>query len=110
MKAPSSLDSMATISARDALALTSSDESQCIDPASDDAEAWECDCFQAMVDSCGGISEDCFQTLVCRSNKICSSWKQSHCSAEDTGTDSMMDSAASQSNGAAVMRRVTQKA
>jgi len=63
----------------DAMALSSGDPSECIDPAMDDPESWECDCLQSLVDACGGINENCFRTTMCQSSEICASWKTSHC-------------------------------
>jgi hypothetical protein len=77
------------ISDRDAMASTSGwgtrrrkpvqDQSECIDPATDDPESWSCDCVQDLIDECGGIHASCFRTQMCQSTEICTSWKKSHC-------------------------------
>jgi len=51
----------------------------CIDPASDDPEMWECNCFEEMQNKCGGMDANCFQCIFCENANVCSSWKTKMC-------------------------------
>jgi len=53
----------------------------CVDPSIEDAEAWDCDCLEEIVESCGGLSEDCLKSRLCKLPKVCESWTKQHCSS-----------------------------
>jgi len=54
----------------------------CVDPSIEDPEAWDCDCLEEMVESCGGLSEDCLKKRMCKIDSVCKAWKEQHCSPE----------------------------
>jgi len=56
-------------------------DSTCFDPASEDPEAWDCECLQGMIDKCGGLDEECIKGLMCDNGKVCLTWKQQQCSS-----------------------------
>jgi hypothetical protein len=51
----------------------------CQDPSVSDPETWDCDCFENMKQTCGGVDQACFNRLMCSHPNICSSWKESNC-------------------------------
>merc|ERR1719424_159864 len=53
----------------------------CFDPANEDPESWDCECLQGMIDTCGGLDEECIKGLMCNNGKVCLTWKQEQCSA-----------------------------
>jgi len=63
--------------------LLAGDKKGCLDPAAQDAEAVECECLDGMVKACkaAGITdhEKCFLGELCKSVKVCDSWKQDNC-------------------------------
>jgi len=58
----------------------------CLDPSVEDPEGWDCDCLEKMVDSCGGLSEECLKNRMCKIEKVCDAWKEQHCSSEMIAT------------------------
>jgi hypothetical protein len=64
-------------------------ESSCVDPETDDAESWNCDCMEYIARECGDMDEVCFRGLMCKHSEICCSWKQTHCPAADHCSSSL---------------------
>jgi len=57
----------------------------CIDPSTNDAEAWDCECAQDIQASCGD-DEECVLKLMCcggAAEGICQEWKDENCGAYD---------------------------
>ena len=56
---------------------------ECIDPATYDPEAAECECFNDIQESCSGKSDEegCILEKVCANANICSAWKDEKCTA-----------------------------
>jgi len=51
----------------------------CTDPAADDPEASECECFDEMATTCSN-DEYCIRDLMCRHRDVCNEWKSNECS------------------------------
>jgi hypothetical protein len=67
-----------------------SDNSDCVHPAVDDPESWDCECAEEMFGKCSSSSdvEGCLQGLMCSNSNVCGSWKQEHCASTSS---SLMD-------------------
>jgi len=51
----------------------------CVDPALEDVESWNCDCYQEMQHLCAeleGPEHTCLQALMCEHGSVCETWKQ----------------------------------
>jgi len=61
----------------------SADPNACIDPAVEDPESWDCECFQEMKESCQdeGDEKACFKKILCDNAAVCASWKAEQCSS-----------------------------
>lgn len=59
----------------------SEDARVCVDPATDDVEAWACECLDYVIDLCGGTNEECFVQQLCANGEVCRHWKDAHCQA-----------------------------
>jgi len=59
----------------------SADPNECVDPAVEDAESWDCECFQEMKESCEGEEDEgaCFKQIMCNNAGVCASWKAEQC-------------------------------
>jgi len=53
----------------------SEDPNECINPAVDDPESWDCECIDDMITSCDGVSQSCFKGIMCKNAGVCQSWK-----------------------------------
>jgi len=74
-----------------AAAQTKEDPNTCIDPSSDDPEAWSCECMESMEEQCSGEDrkkekEECYREKICGAKKICQSWKEDNCDSESLAT------------------------
>jgi len=53
---------------------------ECLNPASDDPESWECECAPVLYAACsdrwGELLAACMKEKMCGSSKICPTWKQ----------------------------------
>jgi len=57
---------------------THTQDEECVDPAGDDPEAWDCDCHEKMIEVCGGQDrETCFRSQMCKHPDVCQHWKES---------------------------------
>lgn len=57
----------------------SSADALCVDPALEDVESWNCDCYQEMQQSCAevdGREHICLRALICEHESVCDTWKQ----------------------------------
>jgi len=56
-------------------------QNQCIDPASSDPEAFDCECLQQVQEECGEASETegCIREMMCKHPQVCESWKGTQC-------------------------------
>jgi len=52
------------------------DPNDCIDPAIEDPESYECECAEKMIKTCQGVDEACFKRFMCNSDQVCRSWKE----------------------------------
>lgn len=70
------------------------DDSHCVDPSTADPESWECECLQKMKDNClaqnRAVDADCFRDLYCKDDRVCCSWKSTHCESGDRCSSSMI--------------------
>lgn len=58
----------------------------CLDPALEDVESWNCDCYQEMQRSCAaveGSEHTCLRALMCEHESVCDTWKQAARCDED---------------------------
>eukprot|EP00747_Dinoflagellata_sp_TGD_P141624 gnl/TRDRNA2_/TRDRNA2_176153_c14_seq3.p1 gnl/TRDRNA2_/TRDRNA2_176153_c14~~gnl/TRDRNA2_/TRDRNA2_176153_c14_seq3.p1 ORF type:complete len:259 (+),score=20.80 gnl/TRDRNA2_/TRDRNA2_176153_c14_seq3:119-895(+) len=65
-------------------------DGRCIHPPTADTESFECDCFDAMNRRCQEITqvhglsgftvENCLQAMMCDHARVCTEWKNEHCS------------------------------
>jgi len=53
----------------------------CFDPAIADQESWDCDCYEDMINACGGLDEQCIKDHMCKIPEVCMSWKAQQCSS-----------------------------
>jgi hypothetical protein len=66
----------------DAALVADPTRSRCIDPASDDPESWNCNCFTHLTKVCKDDplgNEACFRMKFCASCAVCLRWKEKHC-------------------------------
>jgi len=56
---------------------TSADPNDCVDPAIDDPESYDCECVEEMIETCGSVDETCFKNIMCKNFQVCQSWKES---------------------------------
>ena len=84
---------------------------ECVDPSIADPESFECECSEQMMRTCTTLNQafdDCLPRLMCRNAHVCSSWKQTHCSAALTSTSnsSIADMMMTKSQGAATYDKI----
>jgi len=81
-KAPKKASKKAS-NTKNLLAVSSSPEEGCTDPAAEDAEAIECECLEELTTDCAAAgvtdTEECFLTALCHHPSICPAWKNEHC-------------------------------
>lgn len=58
----------------------------CMDPSTEDIEAWDCDCYSSMQNRCHAVQATigytlgaCIRTQFCNYPKVCTFWKDAHC-------------------------------
>jgi len=63
------------------------DATNCVHPAVDDPESWDCECADDMFNTCNEDAsdvEDCLNKLMCANSNVCGSWKQDHCESSSS--------------------------
>jgi len=82
----------------------------CLDPSVEDPEGWDCDCLEKMVETCGGLSEECLKNRMCKIEKVCDAWKEQHCSSEMIATHKNTSTKVARQESALVSRRTKPEA
>lgn len=72
------------------MSLMQQGESSCLNPATEDPESWDCDCYVDMKDICQRVQDrqehedytdaTCFRAIFCNTERVCDFWKASFCS------------------------------
>jgi len=53
--------------------------SDCVHPASDDPESWDCECGESLHKYCPDLQQNCVREQMCKAGFICDDWKQQAC-------------------------------
>merc|ERR1719502_171306 len=70
-----------TITGRHGKGRNTSSPTICVNPAVDDLEALECNCYEAAKASCKGKepTDQCLQRYLCNHKGVCKEWKDTSC-------------------------------
>eukprot|EP00747_Dinoflagellata_sp_TGD_P126382 gnl/TRDRNA2_/TRDRNA2_174277_c0_seq13.p1 gnl/TRDRNA2_/TRDRNA2_174277_c0~~gnl/TRDRNA2_/TRDRNA2_174277_c0_seq13.p1 ORF type:complete len:733 (+),score=121.86 gnl/TRDRNA2_/TRDRNA2_174277_c0_seq13:54-2252(+) len=84
---PKVADSRTTAASAD-LSVSDAPEDGCIHPPTEDPLAWDCDCYEEMLERCHQLKstldytvdeQDCLTAQYCEFQRICPAWQQESC-------------------------------